>query len=234
MRRRLGHRLLVGTALAVAVAGASVTLVLFNRAGSPGSGSAESATASSTDDTASTSTSSTTTSTMPPTTTTVPAPAAVAAPAPAPAASPAAAPVPASVPAPAPAPPPPPPAPQCSGGGGGVAGGVLAAMNSDRGGGLCWNNQLAGFAQGWAQTMAADQSLTHQNLSGVIGSTPFHTMGENILVGPAGMSVAQMENAWMNSSPHRANILNGAFHAAGVGAAYDSQGQVWVCVDFGG
>jgi uncharacterized protein YkwD len=107
-------------------------------------------------------------------------------------------------------------------------------MNADRGGGLCWNNQLAGFAQGWAQTMAANQSLTHQNLNGLIGSTPFHAMGENILVGPAGMSVAQMENAWMNSSPHRANILNGAFHAAGVGVAYDSQGQVWVCVDFGG
>jgi uncharacterized protein YkwD len=111
---------------------------------------------------------------------------------------------------------------------------VLAAMNADRGGGLCWNSQLAGFAQGWAQTMAANQALTHSNLNAIIYQTSFTTMGENILVGPSTMSVAQMEGAWMNSPPHRANILNGAFTAAGVGVAYDNNGQVWVCVDFGG
>ena len=38
----------------------------------------------------------------------------------------------------------------------------------------------------------------------------------------------------MNSPPHRANILNGAFTAAGVGIATSSDGQTWVAVDFGG
>ena len=33
---------------------------------------------------------------------------------------------------------------------------------------------------------------------------------------------------------HRADILNGAFTAAGVGIAYSPDGRVWVCVDFGG
>jgi uncharacterized protein YkwD len=111
---------------------------------------------------------------------------------------------------------------------------VLAAMNADRGGGLCWNAQLGGFAQNWANTLAAQQSLAHQNLNVLITQTSFTTMGENLLEGPATLTAADMETAWMNSPEHRANILNHAFTAAGVGIAYDSRGQVWVCVDFGG
>jgi uncharacterized protein YkwD len=108
-------------------------------------------------------------------------------------------------------------------------------MNADRGGGLCWNSQLGSMAQNWAQQIAAMQSLTHQDLSSIIYSTPFTTMGENLLAGPIDMTPAQMETDWMNSAPHRANILDGAFTAAGVGIAYDNAtGQVWVCVDFGG
>jgi uncharacterized protein YkwD len=107
-------------------------------------------------------------------------------------------------------------------------------MNADRGGALCWNSQLAGFAQNWAQTLAANQSLTHQNLMGLIYSTPFNTMGENLYAGPATASASDMEGAWMNSPPHRANILNRAFTAAGVGVGYGNHGQMWVCVDFGG
>ena len=107
-------------------------------------------------------------------------------------------------------------------------------MNASRGGGLCWNSQLGGMAQGWANWMAANNSLVHNNLNNLISQTSFHTMGENILVGPAGMTVDQMEAAWMNSAGHRANILNGAFSMAGVGYAYDDKGQLWVAVDFGG
>jgi uncharacterized protein YkwD len=43
-----------------------------------------------------------------------------------------------------------------------------------------------------------------------------------------------MEVAWMNSPNHRANILSGAYSAAGVGIAIGADGQVWVAVDFGG
>ena len=111
-------------------------------------------------------------------------------------------------------------------------------MNGDRGanglGALCGNGQLMGIAQNWANWMAQNASLTHQDLGAAISSTPFSAMAENILVGPGGMSVDQMESAWMGSSPHRANILSGAYSAAGVGIAYSSDGRVWVAVDFGG
>ena len=91
-----------------------------------------------------------------------------------------------------------------------------------------------GFAQGWADWMAATDSLSHSNMPALITQTSFQMMGENVLVGPAGMWVAQMENAWMNSPDHRENILNGAFYAVGVGVAYDIRGKVWVAVDFAG
>jgi len=82
--------------------------------------------------------------------------------------------------------------------------------------------------------MAATGSLVHQDIASTITGTSFFTMGENILVGPAGYSPDQMEAAWMNSPAHRANILSGAFNQVGVGTAYSADGRMWVCVDFGG
>jgi len=61
-----------------------------------------------------------------------------------------------------------------------------------------------------------------------------NTLGENILVGPNGMSSSAMETTWMNSSGHRVNILNGSFTVAGVGVAVSADGRIWVAVDFGG
>ena len=87
-------------------------------------------------------------------------------------------------------------------------------MNGDRSaaglGQLCANAQLNGFAQSWANWMAQNQSLSHQDLGAVLGGTAFNTVAENILSGPGGMSAGQMEGAWMASSGHRENILNGA------------------------
>ncbi|MEX0948671.1 MAG: CAP domain-containing protein [Acidimicrobiia bacterium] len=115
---------------------------------------------------------------------------------------------------------------------------MVGEHNADRAAaglpGLCVNGQLSGFAQNWANKMASTQSLVHQNIGGLIGSTGFSTMGENILEGPGNMSPADMESAWMNSPAHRANILNRTFTQVGVGIAYSSDGRVWVCVDFGG
>ena len=133
-----------------------------------------------------------------------------------------------------PQPPPPPPAPAC----GGSQGATLDAMNADRAanglGPLCGNGQLAGAAQQWANWMAQNASLTHQDLNALIGRTPFHTVGENILVAPVGTSASAWEGAWMGSPGHRANILSGAFTSAGAGSAVSADGRVWVCVDFGG
>jgi uncharacterized protein YkwD len=181
----------------------------------------------------------TTTTTVPATTTTTepppppPPPEPEPAPAPAPAAPRAPAPPPPAPDPPPPPPPPPPPAP----GPPGLGGAVLAAMNADRAanglGPLGWHGGLASYAQSWANWMATNGSLTHQSLSPLLG-LGFSTAGENVLVGPASMSAGAMEAAWMNSAGHRANILNGAFSAAGVGSAIGPDGRIWVAVDFGG
>jgi uncharacterized protein YkwD len=122
----------------------------------------------------------------------------------------------------------------CDGGGNGV----IDAMNVDRGtaglGGLCGSSALAGYAQSWANWMAQNQSLTHQDLGRVLAGTTFSSVAENILDGPGGMSTWQMEGAWMASPSHRQNILNGGYSAAGVGMATSSDGRIWVAVEFGG
>jgi uncharacterized protein YkwD len=131
-------------------------------------------------------------------------------------------------------PPPPPPAPVCDGAGNGV----IEAMNADRRaagvGALCANSQLTGVAQSWANWMAERQSLTHQNLDDVLATTAFPSVAENLLSGPAGMSIGEMESAWMASPSHRLNIMNGTYSVAGVGFAYSGDGRVWVAVEFGG
>ena len=111
-------------------------------------------------------------------------------------------------------------------------------MNSDRAangvGPLAWNGQLGGMAQNWANWMAQNHSLSHQDLNALIGSTGFSILSQNVLFGPGSLSAGGIEQIWMNSAPHRANILNGALRAAGVGVAVSGDGQLWVCVDFGG
>jgi uncharacterized protein YkwD len=82
--------------------------------------------------------------------------------------------------------------------------------------------------------MAQNGSLTHQDLNRILAATTFNTIAENILDGAASLTPGQMESAWMQSPPHRENILNGTYRAAGVGIAYSPDGRVWVAVDFGG
>ena len=49
--------------------------------------------------------------------------------------------------------------------------------------------------------------------------------GENIAMGY--ISAQSVVNGWMNSSGHRANILNPSFKTIGVGAYTDSQGTIY-------
>jgi uncharacterized protein YkwD len=138
-------------------------------------------------------------------------------------------------PAPVLAPLAPTPAPQP--GPAGLAGDILAAINRDRAanglGPLGWHSGLASYAQSWANWMAQNTSLGHQDLSPFF-SLGFQSVGENVLSAPPGSSAAAIEATWMGSSQHRANILNGAFTAAGVGTATSADGRIWVAVDFGG
>ncbi len=154
---------------------------------------------------------------------------------PAPAPAEPAVPVPQDAPAPAAETAPPTPAQPAPAG---LAGSVLDATNRDRAANglapLAWNGQLAGVAQSWANWMAQHGSLTHQDMNAILSRTGFATVGENILYGPVDFTAADMESAWMNSPPHRANILDPSFTAAGVGLAVGPDGLLWACVDFGG
>ena len=125
--------------------------------------------------------------------------------------------------------------------GDGVQNGVLQAMNSDRQANgvpaLQWSPKLANTAGGWADNEARVNNMYHQDLTALLYSSDYdgwYTLGENLIVGPGSMSVAQMETAWMNSPAHRANILNGSFNAAGVGYVRGPDGRLWVVVEFGG
>ena len=122
----------------------------------------------------------------------------------------------------------------------GTSGDMVQAMNEDRAanglGGLGWNDQLAGVAQNHAQEIAASGSLWHSDLGGWLAApwmAGWRSLGENLLVTPAGTNAFAGEDAWMNSAPHRANILNGGFNSVGVGTAVSPDGRVWTVAVFG-
>ena len=84
--------------------------------------------------------------------------------------------------------------------------------------------------------MASVNSLYHQNLGALItspGYFGYRAMGENIFVGPGGVSPNQVEGTWMGSAPHRANILSGGFNIVGIGYVRGADGRLWVVQDFG-
>jgi uncharacterized protein YkwD len=118
---------------------------------------------------------------------------------------------------------------------------IFQAMNQDRAAAglpaLGYSPQLEGLAHNWAATMAGQGRLYHQNLSAVLGSPDYagyHTLGENILVGPGAMSASSMESSWMASAPHRANILSGGYSLIGIGVYHGPDGRAWAVQDFGG
>ena len=92
---------------------------------------------------------------------------------------------------------------------------------------LTYNANLAAAAQGHSADMAKYNYFSH---TGHNGSSPDARIraagykpklwGENIAAGYS--TPSSVVNAWMNSSGHRANILNCKFHETGVGYATSS------------
>jgi uncharacterized protein YkwD len=82
--------------------------------------------------------------------------------------------------------------------------------------------------------MAGSGNYSHQNLDAILQDPAyagFSGLGENILHGGCGISAAQMDQAWMNSPDHRANIL-GNYSAVGIGVACNG-GDLYATEDFG-
>jgi uncharacterized protein YkwD len=97
---------------------------------------------------------------------------------------------------------------------------AYVALNNDRAAhGLAPvfpHGELIAKAQAWADKLAQDNGLSHSTLtSGIPGC--WRALGENV---GYGSSVGGVQDAFMASSTHRANILNGAYGYAGTGVAY--------------
>lgn len=99
---------------------------------------------------------------------------------------------------------------------------------------------LSGIARSWAMHMGQRGKLAHSNDTGsgiyVYGldyskqvpaqcGSNWKMIGENVGVGYASDSLF---GAFVNSAPHRANILNSSFDYVGVGAYISSDGRLWV------
>jgi uncharacterized protein YkwD len=83
-----------------------------------------------------------------------------------------------------------------------------------------------------ARLMAQQEEIFHQDLRRVLRDCGLNTAGENVAYGfPTGRSV--VNDGWMNSEGHRANILNTSFTLMGIGARKGHNGQWYVAQVFG-
>lgn len=91
------------------------------------------------------------------------------------------------------------------------------------------DEKLVAYAQKHAEWMAKKNTMKHSNVNNLLKD--FNLAGENIAWNQK--DEAEVTNAWMNSRPHRANILNGKFGKIGFGMARNSKGQPYWCTVFG-
>jgi len=96
---------------------------------------------------------------------------------------------------------------------------VLSELNSDRNANrystLSVHGEAQRKAQAWAEKLARENKLYHSTLSDGINSK-WCSLGENVGYGP---SITSVQEAYMRSSGHRANILNSKWNGVGVGYA---------------
>lgn len=95
--------------------------------------------------------------------------------------------------------------------------------------GLDLDKTLINYAQKHAEWMARKNNLTHSDISVLMGK--YHTAGENIAWNQE--DEEEVTNSWMNSSGHRANILNRSFSKVGFGVAPAKDGSLYWCTVFG-
>ena len=93
---------------------------------------------------------------------------------------------------------------------------------------LPMNIDLYMKAQAWSRQLAGDQKLSHSNLPDGNGYN-WSRLGENV---GYGYSLEQVQNAFMDSPPHRANILDAGFNRVGVAVTRDDGGRYWVVQEF--
>ena len=91
---------------------------------------------------------------------------------------------------------------------------------------------LRGFAVKQARRMAAAGDIFHQDLGAIMAECGLVTTGENVAYGyPTGRTV--VNQGWMRSDGHRANILNPDFRLVAVAARRDESGTWYAAQVFG-
>jgi hypothetical protein len=100
---------------------------------------------------------------------------------------------------------------------------------------LRWDNNLAKAARRHAQQMAEHNELSHQfsgepDLSSRVRqtTTSFVALAENVAYGA---SVQGLHTQWMQSPPHRANLLDPKLNSVGI-AVQDVNGRLFAVEDF--
>lgn len=102
---------------------------------------------------------------------------------------------------------------------------------------LTVNDQLTAAARGHSAWMAQTGTFSHTGSGGSTFVTRAKAAGyaqpsaENIAMGYR--TAAEVVNGWMNSTGHRANILNCQSKAVGVGVVYTSGGTPYYTQNFG-
>jgi uncharacterized protein YkwD len=96
---------------------------------------------------------------------------------------------------------------------------------------LRWWPQAVGVAaRAQAERMLAEQRVFHNpDLRSLLYSLNVEDIGENV---GKGLAIENIQDAFMQSREHRANILDPDFRLAAVYAIRDVQGEEWVCVVF--
>ena len=91
---------------------------------------------------------------------------------------------------------------------------------------------LLGFAKRQARAMAAKEEMYHQDLGPIMETCHLVAAGENVAYGyPTGRSV--VNQGWMKSEGHRANILSSGFKLVAVAARRDDDGTWYAAQVFG-
>jgi uncharacterized protein YkwD len=88
------------------------------------------------------------------------------------------------------------------------------------------------YAVKQAKAMAAQTSMYHQELGPIMSACGLDLVGENVAYGyRTGRSV--VNDGWMRSDGHRANILNPDYRVMGIGARQGGDGRWYVAQVFG-
>lgn len=100
---------------------------------------------------------------------------------------------------------------------------------------LKWDNALANAASEHAKRMAQQNTLSHQlpgeedfKARALRAGARFSSLAENIAEGPDAPGI---HNQWMNSPPHRENLLDPNLDSIGIGVA-DRNGELFATEDF--